>query len=63
MNKKFLQQKLDDIYAREDFLVENKIRLVERNDWDTYFEEWKGLLDRATDLLEKCIREGVRDDD
>lgn len=61
MNKKFLQQKLYDIYAREAFLVENKIELIGRNGFDTYSIEWQGLLDRAPDLLEKVIKNGIHD--
>lgn len=62
MDKKFLQQKLFDIYAREAFLVENEVELIGRNGFDTYSKEIQSLLDQATDLLEKCIKEGVRDD-
>lgn len=62
MDKNFLQQKLFDIYAREAFLAENEIELIGRNGFDTYSKEFQSLLDQATDLLEKCIREGVHDD-
>lgn len=62
MDKNFLQKKLDDIYARQNYLTENQIELLGRNGFDIYSKEWQELLNRTTDLLEKCIREGVRDD-
>lgn len=63
MNKNFLQEKLDDIYARQNYLTENQIKLLGRSGFDIYSKEWQELLNQATDLLEKCIGEGVRDDD
>lgn len=63
MDKNFLQKKLDDIYARQNYLTENQIELLGRSGFDLYSKEWQELLNRATDLLEKCIREGVRDED
>ena len=52
MDKKFLQRKLLDIYAKEHELTE--IDFVP-NEW------WKQLLDRATDLLEKVVKNGIDD--
>ena len=63
MNKKFLQQKLLEIYHDQVELNEQETRYKGLFGWEVDFnDKYKQLLDKATDLLEKCIREGVRDD-
>ena len=52
MDKKYLHKLLLQIYDREYELC------------SIYpSSEWKSLLDKTTDIVEKCIKEGVRDDD
>ena len=55
MDKKLLQKKLMDIYAKEYEVSEYALPSITSI-------EYSKLLDQATDLLETCIREGVRDD-
>ena len=62
MDKNFLQQKLLEIYHAEVEIKANQKQTKGLLFFD-YSADYEKLLDKATDLLEKCIREDVRDDD
>ena len=64
MDKNFLQKKLLEIYHDQVELNEQEKQYKGLLGWEVDFnDKYKQLLDKATNLLEKCIREGVRDDD
>ncbi|WP_265488072.1 hypothetical protein [Lactobacillus sp. PV034] len=51
MNKQYLQKLILEIYDKE-----YELSYIEPSD------RWKKLVDKATEIVEKCIKEGVHDD-